>query len=78
MSDAGHNRHAPQMRLLVNGSARVATSGATVAGLLETMGDTRQGVAVAVNDAIVLRSAWTSTELTDGDRVEVLAPTRGG
>jgi len=78
MSDAGRTRCASEMRLLVNGSARVATSGATVARLLETMGDTRRGLAVAVNDAIVLRSAWTSTELTDGDRVEVLAPTRGG
>jgi sulfur carrier protein len=35
-------------------------------------------VAVALNGDVVPRSRWTATELSPGDRLEVLAPTAGG
>ncbi|ACZ30488.1 thiamine biosynthesis protein ThiS [Xylanimonas cellulosilytica DSM 15894] len=37
-----------------------------------------RGVAVAVNDAVVPRGAWTSTVVAAGDRVEVVTAVQGG
>ncbi|HLR96422.1 MAG TPA: sulfur carrier protein ThiS [Jiangellaceae bacterium] len=37
-----------------------------------------RGVAVAVNAAVVPRSAWASTTLDDGDSVEILSAVPGG
>jgi len=38
----------------------------------------RKGIAVAVNDAVVPRSGWDSTRLSDGDRLEIVEPVQGG
>lgn len=38
----------------------------------------RRGVAVAVNEEVVPRSAWDETPVRDGDRVEVLNAAQGG
>jgi sulfur carrier protein len=37
-----------------------------------------QGVAVAVNGAVVPRGGWDRTQVTDGDTVEVIAAVQGG
>jgi sulfur carrier protein len=67
------------MLVTINGEQRGLPDGATVASLLQSLhrSDGR-GVAVAVDDRVVPRSAWTSTELADGARVEVLAAVQGG
>lgn len=36
------------------------------------------GVAAAVNDRVVPRSAWATTELCAGDRVEIVTAVQGG
>lgn len=37
-----------------------------------------RGVAVALDDAVVPRSAWGSTNVRPGDRVEVVTAVQGG
>lgn len=37
-----------------------------------------QGVAVAVNDAVVPRGEWSSHRLVDGDVVEIVRAVQGG
>lgn len=37
-----------------------------------------QGVAVAVNDAVVPRGSWATTHVAPGDRVEVVTAVQGG
>lgn len=37
-----------------------------------------RGVAVAVDDAVVPRSAWGTTDVRPGDRVEVVTAVQGG
>lgn len=37
-----------------------------------------QGVAVALDDAVVPRGAWDSTTVRPGDRVEVVTAVQGG
>ncbi|UXA07696.1 sulfur carrier protein ThiS [Mycobacterium sp. SMC-2] len=49
----------------------------TVAALLESLGYPDRGVAVAVDDAVLPRSNWT-TKLFDGARLEVLTAVQGG
>ncbi|HEX5495448.1 MAG TPA: sulfur carrier protein ThiS [Mycobacteriales bacterium] len=66
--------------VVVNGQVRGLADGTTLAGLVaELAGDRlRAGVAVAVNDTVVPRDAWSGTTLGDGDRVEVLTAVQGG
>ena len=62
----------------VNGAARAADDGACVADVVADLAGSTRGVAVAVNGAVVPRSAWAVTELVDGDAVEVLTAVQGG
>lgn len=67
-----------QVRVRVNGEVRTLASTTTVRALLAELDALRDGVAVAVNDEIVLRSTWEAKELKDDDDVEVLGAAPGG
>jgi len=67
-----------RLQVTVNGQARSVDAGATIETLLDALGVAGDGVAVAVNDEIVLRSVWSHARLRDHDRVEVLSATPGG
>jgi sulfur carrier protein len=62
----------------VNGELRTVAGSTTVRALLRDLGALRDGVAVALNEEIVLRSTWESTELRDKDSIEVLSAAPGG
>ena len=62
----------------MNGEAREVAAGTTVATLVDDLAGGRSGIAVAVDDAVVRRSAWGDTALTEGARVEVLTAVQGG
>jgi sulfur carrier protein len=64
----------------LNGRRVELNEPATVAGVVERVGagGDRRGVAVAVDGEVVPRSAWESTELLDGQRVEVVGAIQGG
>jgi sulfur carrier protein len=64
----------------VNGERRELPAGATVAGLVALLSDVAEGrgMAVAVAGEVVPRGAWSTTELTDGALVEVVAAVQGG
>jgi sulfur carrier protein len=49
----------------------------TVAALLEWLGYPDRGIAVAVDQAVLPRSAWATT-LSDGARLEVVMAVQGG
>ena len=38
----------------------------------------RRGIAVAVNETVVPRAAWTETVISPGDRIEIVRPLAGG
>lgn len=50
----------------------------TVAGLLELNQLPTVGVAVAVNNKVVRKVDWASTELAEGDNVTVITAVCGG
>ena len=66
------------MKVQLNGSSQGLADDATVADAVATLTTASRGIAVAVNGEVVPRSAWNTTRLRDGDRVEVLTATQGG
>jgi sulfur carrier protein len=66
--------------VIVNGQPAQVEDGLTVAGLLDSLGHPPggRGIAVARNGEVVPRSAWSSTGLDAGDRLEVLGASQGG
>jgi sulfur carrier protein len=69
------------MRVILNGERRELREGATVADLVKDCGlgdERRRGVAVAVDAEVVPRSAWGKTELSDGQKIELLNAIQGG
>ena len=51
------------VKVRVNGEPRAVASNMTVQTLLLELGALRDGVAVALNDQIVLRGTWANTPL---------------
>ena len=66
------------MRITVNGVATEVPSALTVAELVAQRVPDARRVAVAVNAGVVPRSAWSTTELADGDSAELLSAVAGG
>ena len=66
------------MTVVVNGEAQELSSGTTVAALVDALGRSPKGMAVAINEEVVPRSTWRDVELRPGDRVEVLTAAQGG
>jgi sulfur carrier protein len=64
--------------LQINGEARELGEGTTVDIVVRALAGTLAGMAVAVNEDVVPRSAWGTTVLKPGDRVEVLTAAQGG
>ncbi|MFI6420706.1 sulfur carrier protein ThiS [Streptomyces sp. NPDC050842] len=62
----------------VNGEPRELTGPVSLDALVATLSTAPSGVAAAVNEAVVPRSAWAATLLGEGDRVEVLTAVQGG
>lgn len=70
------------VELIINGQAQ-ETAATTVEAVVRDLtsagdGEIRGGIAVAVNDEVVRRTAWAETALTAGDRVDVLTAVQGG
>ncbi|WP_213452756.1 sulfur carrier protein ThiS [Rhizomonospora bruguierae] len=68
------------MTITINGVRATVDEGARVTDAVgRVLADpARRGVAVAVNGEVVPRSAWSTTGLSPGDRVEVLTAAQGG
>ena len=65
------------MRIFLNDDAHDVDA-ATLAAALESPGFAGRKIATAVNGRFVAAAARPSTRLTDGDRIEVVAPMQGG
>ena len=66
------------MKVIVNGEPRELPDGASVAAAVASVSTAHSGVAAALNDEVVRRSAWETTALNDDDRLEVLTAVQGG
>jgi len=68
------------MNVMLNGEACELREGATVTDAVEASGAPPEGrgVAVAVEGEVVPRGEWKDTQLSDGQRIEVLQAVQGG
>jgi thiamine biosynthesis protein ThiS len=66
------------IRIHLNGDPLTLARPATVAGLLRQLGLDERPVAVERNGDLVARGAQATTELADGDRIEVVTFVGGG
>ncbi len=66
------------MTVVVNGATVEVVEGTTLDVIVTGLQAAPAGVAAAMNDAVVPRSAWPTTMLRRGDRVEVLVAVQGG
>lgn len=67
------------MNVIVNGTPTDLADGTTVERAVLDSGAARErGTAAALNGEVVPRSSWAETELSDGDRLEVLVAIGGG
>ena len=71
------------MILTVNNMERTVDPEVTVGTIVRELtapdgGEAPGGIAVAVNDEVVRRTAWATTRLRPGDRVDVLTAVQGG
>jgi thiamine biosynthesis protein ThiS len=66
------------VEIVVNGTARAAAPGTSVAALLKDLGVAPERVAVERNLDIIDRERWDDTVLADGDRVEIIQFVGGG
>ena len=77
-SDAARSGERASRTLLVNGESRTLEAPWTVRTLLERLDMAGRRVAVAVNRQVVVRSRYDETELSEGDRIEILEAVGGG
>lgn len=68
----------PSITVYVNGEARAVAPGLDLAALVAAHTRSAGGVAVAVDEEVVPRAAWPSTQLGEGARVEILTAVQGG
>ena len=62
----------------VNGERHEVAPGTALDALVRTLTQAPSGVAAALNETVVPRAEWSSTSLSEGDRVEVLTAVQGG
>ncbi|MEM7522948.1 MAG: sulfur carrier protein ThiS [Pseudomonadota bacterium] len=65
------------MKIVVNGEPADVVA-ATLADALFELGFADAKVATALNEAFVAKDARAACALSDGDRLEILAPMQGG
>ncbi|AVH59216.1 MULTISPECIES: sulfur carrier protein ThiS [Streptomyces] len=66
------------MNVFVNGERQRIAEGTALDALVATLTAAPSGVAAALNETVVPRAQWSSTALSEGDRVEVLTAVQGG
>lgn len=67
-----------RLKILVNGRLREVSPGTALDVLVKSLTAAPSGVAAALNETVVPRARWSSTRLSEGDRVEVLTAVQGG
>lgn len=69
------------MSYTVNGESRAADGPVPLEEVLRQEGvdpEQARGVAVAVNDRVVRKSAWPDAQVVERDRVEIVTARQGG
>jgi len=66
------------MNLTINGVNREHAEKVTLTALIESLGMNAGRIAVELNQSIVPKNDWETTELKDGDKLEIVHFVGGG
>lgn len=66
------------MKVIINGEEKAVDNVSSVSDLLRELGLKADRVAVELNREIAARTSWDSTQLKDGDRIEIVQFVGGG
>lgn len=66
------------MKATINGEMHELPDGTTVAALLDDLGTSRSGIAVARNQRVVRRADYETQHIADGDSIEIIKAVAGG
>ena len=66
------------MNVFVNNEPRVLNGKKEISQLVELLGLSTKGMALAVNNTVVSRSEWEKYELKENDKVTIIKATQGG
>jgi thiamine biosynthesis protein ThiS len=66
------------MTLTINGEARHFTSITTLSDLVSQLGMKPDRVAIELNRELIRRDRWPETQLSDGDKLEIVHFVGGG
>ena len=66
------------MQIQVNGQSREVAENSTLTTLISDLALPAQRIAVELTRSVVRRSEWPTTELNEGDRIEVVHFVGGG
>jgi thiamine biosynthesis protein ThiS len=66
------------MNLIINGEDRQFDSALTIAALLDRLGMKPDRVAVELNRELLPRERWSTTQLSDDDKLEIVHFVGGG
>jgi len=66
------------VHVTINGERRQLAGGMSLTQAVTLLTSASTGVAAALNGDVIRRTAWDSTQLADGDEVEVLTAVQGG
>ena len=66
------------MWVTINGTARELAAAASVGDAVRLVTASASGVAAAVNGEVVRRACWATTQVSEGDLVEVITAVQGG
>ncbi|GAA4927657.1 sulfur carrier protein ThiS [Streptomonospora halophila] len=66
------------MDVIINGERRAVPPRTTVEEVVRSLTHRPAGIAVALNDEVVPKAGWATTEVGEDDRVDVLTAVQGG
>jgi sulfur carrier protein len=75
---AGHGSAGGDLHLVVNGEQLLVPGSTTLTTLVALVGIGSRGIAVAIDGQVVPRSAWPTTTLSSGARIEIVSAAAGG
>lgn len=64
--------------LLLNGDRREVADGVSLAQLIDTLELAPERIAIELNQSVIRRAQWPTTELKENDRVEIVHFVGGG
>ena len=64
--------------LLLNGERKEVAAGVSLAQLIETLNLAPERIAIELNQSVVRRAEWPTTDLKENDRIEIVHFVGGG